>query len=142
MGKREQIIKLDNLIHTISRESNHLFMSILPQNITPAQFFLLKIIVKTKDCKAKDVADILEISPAAATNMLERLYKNNLIERSRSAEDRRIVLIKLSQAGEEMFKEINQKRLELLEQLFEKVSEEELAQVAGVFNKTLSITKV
>ena len=84
-------------------------MSILPQNITPAQFFLLKIITRVKDCKAKDIADILEISPAAATNMLERLYKNNLIERCRSAEDRRVVFIKLSQTGEEIFEEINQK---------------------------------
>ena len=135
LKKREQIVKLDNLLQTITRESDHLFMSILPQNITPAQFFLLKIITRVKDCKAKDIADILEISPAAATNMLERLYKNNLIERCRSAEDRRVVFIKLSQTGEEIFEEINQKRLELLEQLFEKVSEEELIQVIRVFNK-------
>ena len=34
---------------------------------------------------------------------------NNLIERCRSAEDRRVVFIKLSQTGEEIFEEINQK---------------------------------
>ena len=141
MKKREQIVKLDNLLQTITRESDHLFMSILPQNITPAQFFLLKIITRVKDCKAKDIADILEISPAAATNMLERLYKNNLIERCRSAEDRRVVFIKLSQAGEEIFKELNQKRLEILEQLFDRVSEDELMQVTRILNKILSTTK-
>lgn len=141
-NKREHILKLDNLIQTIGRESNHLFMSILPNNITPAQFFLLKIIVNAKDCKAKDIANILEISPAAATNMLERLYKNNLIERIRSDEDRRIVQIKLSQAGEELFKTINQKRLDILEQLFERVSEEELMHATNIFSKILSTSKV
>ena len=49
-------------------------MSILPQILHPPNF-LLKIITRVKDCKAKDIADILEISPAAATNMLERLYE-------------------------------------------------------------------
>ena len=75
MSKVEKLIELDILFKKVSLENQYHFKNMLPECITHSQFFLLSLIYNIKDCKAADITQILDISPAAASNMIERLYK-------------------------------------------------------------------
>lgn len=141
MDKRQKIIELDTLFQEIARESSCRFYALLPNNITPTQFVILKIISDSNKCKAADIAHVLDISPAAATNMVERLYKNEWIKRTRSEEDRRIVWLELTEEGKNLLMEIENKKYNLLLEEFKSITNEELIMLSQVFGKILAKLK-
>ena len=49
---------------------------------------------------ARELADAAALSPATATQMLEGLDAHGLVRRTRSADDRRVVLTTLTERGE------------------------------------------
>jgi DNA-binding MarR family transcriptional regulator len=58
------------------------------------------------DCEhpvsARDLAETAVLSPATVTQMLEALEAEGLVRRERSADDRRVVLTRLTEHGEEL----------------------------------------
>jgi len=138
---KDKVIELDSLLQKIAKEFSCQFNSILPEKITATQFFLLKLIYDNKDCKAADIANFFGISPAAATNMVERLYRNNWIERIRSEEDRRIVWLKLNEQGEKLLKQIEERKFQMQFERFTNITDEELDALIAIFNKVFA-TKI
>ncbi|KJS82054.1 MAG: MarR family transcriptional regulator [Peptococcaceae bacterium BICA1-8] len=141
VSNKDKVLELDSVMQKIVKEFGCQFNSILPDNITPTQFFLLKLIYDNKDCKAADIAHFFGISPAAATNMVERLYRNNWIERIRSEEDRRVVCLKLNEKGEKLLKQIEERKFQMQLERFTNITDEELDALIAIFNKVLD-TKI
>ena len=60
------------------------------------------------DCEhavsARELAELAVLSPATVTQMLEALETEGLVVRERSAEDRRVVLTRLTDHGQEVMK--------------------------------------
>lgn len=137
MDKKEKIILIDMLLHELIQNNSYQIKELLNDSITPTQFFLLKLIALQDTCKAADIAHILDISPSAATTILDRLYKSGWIEKKRSEKDRRIVWLTLTDNGKEILSKIEVKRIHLLEKQFEALREDELDTVCGVFKKLL-----
>lgn len=135
---KDKIHELDKLFQKIGKEISHQLETMLPDDITPTQFFLIKMIANNKDCKAANIAQCIHISPAAASNMVERLYKNKWIEKIRSEEDRRIVWLKLTEKGKRLLKEIEEKRTEMQFKRFQNVTDEELDLFISIINKILN----
>lgn len=71
----------------------------LAPTLTESQFTVLEYIHSHERTKPSDLIHYLSTTPAAVTTMLDRMEKNNLIERQRDHEDRRIVWIKLTEKG-------------------------------------------
>ncbi|AEG59766.1 MarR family transcriptional regulator [Desulforamulus ruminis] len=141
LNKRQIMIELDGLFQKVVKEENCQFKELLHENITPAQFMLLKLICHKAECKAADIAQILEVSPAAATNMLERLYKNGWIERGRSEKDRRVVWLKLTPSGKELLTDVEARRIDLMLERFKNVTEEEMVFIKKIFLNVLNNMK-
>jgi len=128
----KEIDKLfQDIIKKISSETNKL----LPENMTSSQFFLLKFIYCHEKCKAADIAKNLCISPAAVTNIVDRLYKNNWIEKVRSDKDRRIVWLKLSKKGKELYLKAREKKYELLAEILNNITFEEMYLLKNILTK-------
>lgn len=137
MDKREKLIKYDKLFQTLVKDSSCQLKELLNDLITPTQFFLLELIASHDNCKAADIANILDISPSATTTILDRLYKNGWIERDRSEKDRRIVWLKVTENGTNLLSDIEIKRFQLLLKQFDNITEGEIEQVCEVFKKIL-----
>lgn len=103
LDKGEKLIEFDILFQELVRDSSCQLKGLLNDLVTPTQFYLLKLIATHDNCKAADIAHILDISPAAATTILDRLYKNGWIERARSDKDRRIVWLKVTEDGKNYY---------------------------------------
>ncbi|MGI6227519.1 MAG: MarR family transcriptional regulator, partial [Peptococcales bacterium] len=134
--KKAKLLELDKLVNQISKEFSLQYTAMLPDNITPTQYFLLNLI-NDRDCKAADIAEIFHISPAAASNMVERLYKNNWIERTRSEKDRRIVWLKLNKNGKELLEKVEKIRIEMQVERFKNINDEELDILLSILKKLL-----
>ena len=106
MAKPEKLSKFDTLFQKLVKDNSCRLNGLLCGQVTQTQFFILKLVAEHEHCKAADIAHILDISPSAATTIIERLFKNGWIERERSNQDRRIVWLKLTQQGEKLLSNI------------------------------------
>lgn len=125
------------LVHELVQNNGCQLKDLLKDLITPTQYFLLKLMALQNTCKAADIAHVLDISPSAATTILDRLYKNGWIEKNRSEKDRRIVWLTLTDNGRKILSEIEVKRIQLLVKQFESLREDELDTVCEIFKKLL-----
>jgi DNA-binding MarR family transcriptional regulator len=72
------------------------------QSLSYAQMSLLFGLEAGDNVSARELAETVVLSPATVTQMLEALESEGLVERSRSAEDRRVVLTRLTDHGREL----------------------------------------
>ena len=83
----------------------------------------------------KQLAAVLDITPAATSEMVETLVKRGALERKVSASDRRAVALKLSPELEELFQNSINYLDGRLELFFAEISPEEAAAAAMVMQK-------
>ncbi len=76
-------------------------------------------------CGVTDIADHLDVSSAAASQMIERLVQQGLLERSEDPNDRRAKQIALSPAGRELMEESIEARVRWMAELTTVLSPEE-----------------
>ena len=78
-----------------------------------------------------DLGEHLGVSSAAASQMLERLVDEGMIQRSEDPEDRRMKLITLTEKGSQVIKESVSARLGWLDELTANFTEEEKTQITS-----------
>ena len=71
-------------------------------NISFAQFYLLSYLSASKEMTMTDIARKMGHSTAAATGLVDRLEKLGYVERMHAADDRRKVLVRISNKGLEL----------------------------------------
>lgn len=69
--------------------------------LTEGQLNILELLMQSPLMKPSDLLQYLSTTPAAITTILDRMEKNELIERIRDENDRRIVWIHVTQKGKE-----------------------------------------
>jgi DNA-binding MarR family transcriptional regulator len=73
------------------------------------------------------LAEMLDVSVASATGIVDRMEKKGVVERRRNDEDRRVVEVHVTQHGEQVLDTMQSERRERLGQLLNDISTEELA---------------
>ena len=76
------------------------------------------------------LAAALEVTPTNPTGIVDRLLKRGLITRTESPDDRRVLVLRTTPHGEELVAELRQKRKERMNEIFNRLSDEEAAVVA------------
>ncbi|MFH5185023.1 MarR family winged helix-turn-helix transcriptional regulator [Paenibacillus sp. TAB 01] len=104
-----------------------------------------------KTMKMNDIADYLGITLGAATSLVDKLERQNIVERVRSEEDRRIIYVGLTPHGKETLVAIREHFASEARIIFEDVSDEQLeawnqqlkqvAHVVTVYNQRNEPTK-
>ena len=83
----------------------------------------------------KKLADVLQITPAATSEMVETLVRRGALERRVSSSDRRAMALRLSEDLEKLF-QISLDHLDChLKHFFAGLSEEESAMASSIINK-------
>lgn len=73
------------------------------------------------------LADTLDVSVASATGIVDRMERRGLVERRHDTADRRVVLVLLTPAGADIFRDLASHRREHLARLLRELSEDDLA---------------
>src|SRR3954451_24966856 len=73
-----------------------------PGELTQGQIRALFTIDTKGEATAGELAKAAELSPASVSSMLENLERDGIIERRRSDSDRRVVVVTLTSAGQEL----------------------------------------
>lgn len=98
--------------------------------LKPGEFFLLTTLINSMPSdaaglKASDLSNRLQVTPAAVTHLINDLEKAGYVERVSDPSDRRIVLIRPTEAGVKMMEVANARFLDNLKGLVEFLGEDD-----------------
>lgn len=94
------------------------------------QFSLLMQLHHKGACGMSEVSGRFEITPAAASQLVDKLVQNGLIIREEDPNDRRAKLLNLTDKGRELIEQGIEERYRWVDQLAEMLSAEEKARVS------------
>lgn len=104
---------------------------------TMLQVQALKTIKDNSPITASELATRLQMSPSAITQMADRLVKSKLITRSTDKNDRRLILLTLTNQGEQHLALILKKMEQKANKILAPISEKELQTVVAIFENFL-----
>jgi DNA-binding MarR family transcriptional regulator len=102
--------------------------------LSHAQYGLLFGLRQHRQLSLSELADSASLSPAAATEMLDGLLAAGLVQRERSEQDRRVVLISLTERGEALVEERRKRYDPRWRAALADFSEDELRSAAAVLD--------
>jgi DNA-binding MarR family transcriptional regulator len=104
-----------------------------------AQYGLLHGLAGRYDCSARELAEHTDLSPATVAQMLEHLEAAGLVTRTRSEQDRRVVLSALTERGAAIVAERQQRMEERWNGALEEFSADELAAATKVLHRAADV---
>jgi len=134
----EEIEALLNDILALVKRKNRGLME--TYGITPLQYRALKLI-KDKHPTMGDLCELLYLSSSTVTELIDRLESNNLVRRIRSKEDRRVILLEITDEGISLLKNIREKKLEILSKALNLLSEDEKDEIKRSLIRLYNILK-
>lgn len=103
--------------------------------LTGPQFHMLALIARNNSCNVSYLSDKLEVKPSAITVMADRLVQSGYIERRHDEQDRRAVLLSVTELGAEVYKEAGNRSRKVLRTYFSDLTQHELEVLIGVIEK-------
>jgi MarR family 2-MHQ and catechol resistance regulon transcriptional repressor len=73
------------------------------------------------------LAEAMDVSDASATGIVDRMEKRGLVERRHATGDRRVVLVYQTEAGERVFRDMADRRRDVLAQVLTELTESDMA---------------
>ena len=102
---------------------------LLRVGISMAQLHILYTLQRTGEMPMSRLADVLNVSLSNATGLIDRIEERGFVERTRVPEYRRIVLIRVTDAGRRMLDEVDAISTELLRSVFARIGRSQLTLV-------------
>ena len=94
-------------------------LSDLGEDVTLPQYRALVVLRSRGPQRAADLAAALAVTPSTASRMVERLVRKRLVRRVRSREDRRIVKVSLTEAGDVIVGQVTLRRRAEIERILD-----------------------
>jgi DNA-binding MarR family transcriptional regulator len=99
------------------------------KGISMAQLHILYTLQRSGEMPMSRLADVLQVSLSNATGLIDRIEERGFVERTRVPEDRRIVMIQVTDAGRRMLEEVDAISSELLRSVFGRIGRSQVAAV-------------
>ena len=125
---------INKLAQTIGRELDRRMVDL---GLTDAQWKPLLLLQQGVCSTAADISRIAYHDTGAVTRLLDRLESKELLRRLRSAEDRRIVNLELTEEGERIASEVPKIITQLANQVLTGFSQDEFLQFRDLLNRAL-----
>jgi len=90
--------------------------------ITLPQFLILDFLHREGGSKMTTLANVMHVSTAAMTGIVNRLVEGKYLQRTYKAEDRRVITMRPTARGNALVKNMNAKRRAMVIDIFGKIS--------------------
>ncbi|MBW7455341.1 MarR family transcriptional regulator [Paenibacillus sepulcri] len=99
-----EYLKLDNQLcfslYAASRAISRMYRPLLDElGLTYPQYLVLLVLWERSQSTVKELSETLDLDSGTLTPMLKRMEAANLVERKRSTEDERIVIVRITESG-------------------------------------------
>lgn len=125
-----------NMIYTANWIQNSFNEFLKPFGISNQQFNILRILKGAGDWVAmNDIKNLMIEKSPNATRLADKLLNKELIERERSATDRRVVYLQITQKGLDLLNEIEDKDKGVVEEMLGRITDREAKQASKIIDK-------
>jgi DNA-binding MarR family transcriptional regulator len=125
-----------NLMRTGDQFANRFGRLFRQYGLTSSQYNVLRILRgEGKPMPSLEIADRMVQVVPAITGLIDRLEKQELVQRQRCSEDRRVVYINLTPKAIKLLKQIDQPDVELHNQLMGHLTRKELKELSRLLAK-------
>lgn len=135
MSREDKITQIELLYRNIGKKFKSELNQLFEGEITPSDFLILKFLHDTGPTKASNIAHQFVVSLSHITALCDRLVKKGLIHRTRSDEDRRWVVVGLSDEGSKKVSELSQIKKQYTFHIFKSLTDDELEQLIHIYKK-------
>ncbi|WP_249435984.1 MarR family transcriptional regulator [Paenibacillus sp. Marseille-Q4541] len=115
-----------------------IYAKILDQDLTAPQFYILQTLIEDGPLPSSYFVQALSVTAPAVTNLSNKLVNKGYIERMPSPDDRRQVLLQITEQGEMVHATMLSKYKELTGDLWNDFSEEEMNTLIVAYQKMIS----
>ncbi|WP_240338372.1 MarR family winged helix-turn-helix transcriptional regulator [Peribacillus alkalitolerans] len=130
-----QIYQLEKLFRKVFRQMRFDLNELYGTQLNANEFSVLRFLLLNGNSPASSISKYLNVSASHITSVTDSLVKKGFIIRLRSDQDRRLVLISLTEEGKMKAGELEKKKSEFLRSKFDKFTEEELEQFIQLFRR-------
>jgi DNA-binding MarR family transcriptional regulator len=130
-GLAEDLLTLWRVLRQVSQQDRR-------GEITPEQFWLLRLLGRQGPSSIGELAGALGIMSSSVTAACKRLEGAGLVRRERQAGDERVVMVSLTERGEEQIAHWRRARREALARLLAPLDEEEQTQLQRLIERVLA----
>ena len=118
---------LDELSSWNPRERMNEFRSWVACSLSLIHLHVLSLLEADGPLSMTHLAEALDVSVASVTGIVDRLEQRGFVERRRGQDDRRVIVVHRTAAGEAVFSDLAAHRRDRLTRLLAEFSDEELA---------------
>lgn len=97
--------------------------------VTPPQFSALLALRRLKSPTMTQLCEFLSLASSTVTDLVDRMERNELVERIRDVEDRRIIRLKITKQGLKVVDAVVEQRRNYLAEVFEDIDSETLQEL-------------
>lgn len=103
--------------------------------ISEPQGLIIRALMEYGDMKVSDIAKRLDLSNSTVSGLVDRLVENGVVDRKRSEEDRRVVMISLAKSHRQPLKRHFESVFTRVNKVMDLSSEQELDDIAKALEK-------
>ena len=123
------------LMRATNRATSDIHRHLQEDNLTHSQFAVLEALFHLGPLSQGELGQKILKSNANLTTVVDSLEKKQLVMRDRSARDRRVVTVTLTDEGEELIASVFPRHAEIVAQKFEVLTHEEKVQLGALLKK-------
>lgn len=108
-------------------------------DITPPQFNALVTLNEAGDLTMGELCERMYLACSTATDLIDRMERNGLIDRERDPRDRRLVRLRIKDEGHRVIASVMEARINYLASVLERVPVEERERLAAALRQIYSL---
>lgn len=131
-GRSSYVGAIEDIVRQITWQSQKQLTQTLARpemDLTMPQLITLTAIRTLRICRMSDLAECTHQSAGTLTGIVDRLIDDDLVERVRDLDDRRVVHVRLTRSGEERLQRVEYTRRQEMERLLRSFSSHELGEL-------------
>ena len=107
-------------------------------NLEAVEFALLRVCMARKECTATELADVLPVDLSRISRIVNKLVRLGFLRRRRLRNDRRMVMLRLTDKGQELVPELDRRVREYDARLIEGITDREMLVFAETSKRILA----
>ena len=135
--KEELLEMFHRSAHLLHRSGPHLRRQGRRPPLPPAQARLMRLLAGAGPVTQRELSEWLDIRSASLSELLGKMERSSWIRRRPNETDKRTIDIDLTEEGENMLQNAGNERMEMAEEMFGNLTEEELRQLHGLLGKLI-----
>lgn len=106
--------------------------------VSSSQAMILRSLAVNGPQNASTLAERLRITPGAVTSLSDKLIASGYAHRNRDSNDRRMVLLEITDQGREILRQFKEENKHVVKQLFSGLPEEDINHLIRIYQHVLT----